>query len=905
MIMVRDLPSFLPNFHWIDFSLPLFSFSQQAKKFLLTVVILGLAFPALQAQTLTERDKQDIKIAAEQVIFKLEILLNTLTDKNRTQAEKRRMIRDCYKNNSISQIFFDHNVNVFDDIDPLYTTNFGSAMKLSVYLNRFLFSYDALGDKKSIRFSNPRVIKVEQGRDYPFARVFFWSKFGGAYKRESDKKYKHNVRVAEIRAVRSSDGWRATIAHVSFASEQEIKTVYPDTRSFQLIKDIKDAQDEMRQDLIKVDKRVDKLLKQINERNPREEISPENINRTYLEASKYASEADSLAAKAKKDCEKINYHIAIQKVKAAQIDSLLTLQKAEINLVKKAVTSYQSKLKQIAGSAKNAQEHQAEAEVAFYFVDTLLKRVPKTVPQKAPIGEIIANYDKASAGAKEVESAAKGALENLKMINESINEMREIKKRSEIAQQRANSYQRQVETSLEAALADRQRAEHVNRGINSLLTKADSAVNQMDKKVGPAIRNIETSKLEWDALSSQITDEVFSLRLSASEAQNRAELLNEAAILTNNEELIQEARTVIDLARDIFYKVDQAQPSFTKAMDDAQKASQMDSKTRDMIEQIIQLKHNAEAEIRSARQALQRAKFVGGGAEQVISAAKRSMESLRNDKQAAFAENSLVSDYLEDADRELTSTKEAYNTANKVAVDVNHNVNRAYHSVVKRSLTTRRWNAPYLGLNYNFFNSSQLRAGTLPPYNNPGFQKFGLSLYYRVGAFFNNMGSIATDEIPDHAYSLYEVDNHQSELIAKNEPFDTLSFVSSGGNFKNYSFGVYLSPVRHVYLMAGLSVVRGTEWDYYSGDYPGLVTANGSAYYAIDKNPLYTSDFLFGAAFVWPYVQFEVGYNNLRKDVFLNMGVNIPLRRTYTLIRTHRIDRDEYDQLINEWKKNR
>ena len=903
--MVRDLPSFQSNFHCIEFPIRFLSFSRSVKKLLLTAVILGVSIPMLQAQTLTERDKQDIKIAAEQVIFKLEILLNTLTDKNRSQAEKRRMIRDSYKDNSISQIFYDGKVSVFDDIDPLYTTNFGSAMNLAAYLNRFLFSYDSKNDRKSIRFSNPRVLKVEQGRDYPFARVFFWSKFGGTYKTENDKKYKHNVRVAEIRAIRSNDGWRATIAHVSFASEKEIRVVYPDTRSFQLIKDIKEAQDEMQIDLGKVEMRVDDLLKKINEMKPGEEISPEKINETFKIASSFASNADSLAGLAKKGCERINFHIAVSKVKTNSIDSLLILQKDQISQVKQSVLTYQSKLAEIRKAAKVGQEYQAEAEVAFYYVDTLLKRVPKTVPPKAPINEIIANYDKASTGAKEVEKAAKGALQNLKMINESITEMREIKNKSELAQKRANSYQRQVETSLEEALADRQRAEHVNREVTTLLESAESAVDSLDKKVGPAIRSVETSKLEWDALSSKITDEVFSLRLSASEAQNRAELLNEAAILTNNEELILEVRQVVELARDIFYKVDEAQPSFQKAMDDAQKASQMDNKTRDMIEQIIQLKHNAESEIRSARQALERANFVGGGAEQVISAAKRSMENLRNEKQAAFAENSLVSDYLNDADRELTSTKEAYSTANKVATDVNHNVNRAYHSVVKRSLTTRRWNAPYLGINYNSFNSSQLRTGALPPYNNKAFQKFGVSLYYRVGAFFTNMGNISTDLVPENSYSIYEVENHQSELIAKNEPFDTLSFVSSGGNFKNYSFGVYLSPIRHVYFMAGLSVVRGTEWDYYSGNYPGLVTANGSSYYAIDKNPLNTSDFLLGVAMVWPYFQFEAGYNKLRNDVFINMGVNVPLRRTYTLIRTHRIDRDEYDLLINEWKKNR
>ena len=314
--MARELPNLQSNFQCNNIPSLFFSTSNQFKKLLLVVPIFLLSFSPISAQTLTERDKQDIKIAAEQVIFKLEILLNSLTDKNRSQAEKRRMIRDSYKAKSISQIFYDGKVSVFDDIDPLYTTNFGSAMNLAAYLNRFLFSYDPKGDKKSIKFSNPRVLKVEQGRDYPFARVFFWSKFDGSYKSEQDKKYKHNVRVAEIRAIRSSDGWRATVAHISFADENEIRSVYPDTRSFQLIKDIKQAQDEMRQDLVKVENRIDGLMDEINKRKPGKGFEPENINQTFEKASKYAVEADSMASTAKKECEKINYHIAISKVKA-------------------------------------------------------------------------------------------------------------------------------------------------------------------------------------------------------------------------------------------------------------------------------------------------------------------------------------------------------------------------------------------------------------------------------------------------------------------------------------------------------------------------------------------------------------------------------------------------------------
>ena len=159
--------------------------------------------------------------------------------------------------------------------------------------------------------------------------------------------------------------------------------------------------------------------------------------------------------------------------------------------------------------------------------------------------------------------------------------------------------------------------------------------------------------------------------------------------------------------------------------------------------------------------------------------------------------------------------------------------------------------------------------------------------------------------IPEQAYTEDYQEKVHLELKARRESFDSAVYVAPGANLRHYNLGVYFSPIRHLYIKAGYTAVRGVTWDYYQGDYPqgsGMLPAPESEHYAFNKSNTNTGNFLLGLAYLWPYGQAEVGYNHYFKDVFVNFGINIPLRKTYTLIPTRKISREEYDQLMSEWK---
>lgn len=889
--------SFFPDF----FVNKLPSFRFRSRSLWVGVLFFSLyLIPQLSTAQLTEEDKNQIRVEAEKVVRELKELMDLMATK-RGGYTYCKQARDANVNkNNEDRIFWGKAVKIEDDVDPRYVTKFGAPLNATTYLYRLEQNFIPQDKNNPIEFDRIQTFLVDH-KTYVFAKVYFRSKFNGTYRPTNKSDYIRHKRTAELRAVKGDDGrWKVYIDNIRFASSEEIASIYGGSEGLTLVEEIEKAQAKLEADQLGVESTIGKLLSRIIAVAPGGSISPGKIEDTRYKALTYAKKADSLAQESLKETDNVKQITALGKVKADASDSLFNEFGLQVKIMKEVSESYANVLDSIRNASQRVQTYYSDAELAYFIVDTLVK----VINPRQELDEIMNSYYNASGVAKNAENASAYALEELQQMNNRLNVLKGGKRRSEEANTKAYEIQQQAQEILNGAKNDQRQVLNANRKAELLLANADSMVFKLDGLLGPLADGPQP--LLDEILKTQIEDENYRLRTTAQDATDLAKSLNEAAIATNNRELIKEAATVVELANNIYDKVDAAQKTFDEAMEQIENAGKLDKDTETILDEIIQEKNAALAAIREARRGLSRSRYAASGTDRIIERAKNTLAQVTQEKQEAIAANQSSDRYIRLVEQELQDIKEAYANTDRISRDVNENVNEAYAKVVKRSVEQRRHYTPYFGINYTGFRSSSRSLGQSPVFDGFGADRLGFSLYYRVGAFFSNYGGFR-DEIPETAYSMDDLENEFKAMTGKSG-YEGASLAQAGAHLNHFDMGVYLSPVRHIYLKVGYTFARGTTWDYFQAPElaeTNLVKAPGTEYFALHKHTANTGDFLYGVAFVWPYLQAEIGYNGYFNDAFVNFGINIPLRQTYTLKSTRSISRDEYDELMMEWKKNK
>lgn len=853
----------------------------------------------LSAQ-LTEEDKDEIRVEAEKVVRELKELMELMATKRGGYAYCKQA-RDANVNTeNEGRIFWAKTAKIEDDVDPRYTEKFGSPIKATSYLYRLEQNFSPASKYNPVEFDRIQTFVVDH-KTYVFAKVYFRSKFNGTYRPTNKSDYKRHKRTAELRAVKGDNGrWNVYIDNIRFATSEEIAAIYGGSEGISLVEEIESAQEKLEADQRTVETTIGKLLALIDAGITGGSISPDKIEDTRYKALRYAKAADSLAQASLQETDNVKQIIALSKVKADAADSLFNEFALQVKIMKQVSESYPNVLDSVRSAGERVQTYYSDAELAYFIVDTLVT----VINPRQPLDEIMNSYYNASGVAKNAENASKNALRELQQMNNKLNVLRNGENRSQNARTQAYNIQQEAQSIMDGARSDQLQVDNANRKAELLLQQADEMIIKLDSLLGPLADGPQP--LMDEIIKTRIEDENYRLRTTAQDATDLAKSLNEAAISTDNKELIKEAATIVELANDIYDDVDAAQPAFENAMDNIKDAGEVDGETELILDEIIQEKNAALAAIRDARRTLSRSRYTASGTDRIIERSKNTLAQVTKEKQEAIEASQTSDRYIGLVEQELQDIKEAYANTNRFSVDANENVNEAYSKVAKRSVEQRRHYTPYLGLNYTGFRSSNRNIGQSPVFNGFGVDKMGLSLYYRVGAFFSNYGGFK-DEIPEISYTMDDLENEFKAMTGKGG-YDQAERIAPGANLRHYDVGVYLSPVRHIYLKAGYTFARGTTWDYVQAselEQTSLATAPGSPYFALNKHTANTGDFLYGVAFVWPYVQAEIGYNGYFDDVFVNFGINVPLRQTYTFKSTRSISRDEYDELMMEWKKNK
>jgi hypothetical protein len=197
-------------------------------------------------------------------------------------------------------------------------------------------------------------------------------------------------------------------------------------------------------------------------------------------------------------------------------------------------------------------------------------------------------------------------------------------------------------------------------------------------------------------------------------------------------------------------------------------------------------------------------------------------------------------------------------------------------------------------------------------------RNFGVA-YHRpnIGYYISNL-RINSNEAPSPLYTTFDFDEAKEEFFIKGIPFTDLKYVSSGHNISTINFGLsfyiveilniknskkvsakdtlvnYLNPKRtpqipilnSLYFMLGTSFVQGQIWHYYDGYFPGDFSKDlNTGYYALDLSYVNKTGITLGLTYLKPYFQFEVGYNTLYSDFYINLGANIPIIRSNARLR--------------------
>jgi hypothetical protein len=771
-------------------------------------LLLLFALP-LQAQ-LTEDDKQQIRVEAEKTVREFRDLLQVMAKKTGDFAYRAQVRKESLNPRNPERIFWDEEARIEDDLDPRLDTLQGSPLELSSYLFRLDQSFQPKNEQDAVEFDRIQTFEVGE-KVFVYAKVYFRSKLNGTYRRTQDDNYQRLKKTANIKAVRDQNGdWRAYITYVGYATKEEVALIYGGEDSYLLVTDIENAQEKLREELIEVERTIGGMLAEINALRPGGAISDEKIEQTRARALKYAIRADSLAGLAEAETEKIKQIMAVAKVRANAADSLFDAFARQVNKMQNIADAYPLQIDSVKESTQRVQANLSDAEVAFFIVDTLVT----AISPKEEVDDIVSNYGNASSVARNAEKASKNAIQELEQVKAILFRMRQGKEESEKASTLAYNFQQEAREILAAARSNQRRVEDNNRRAEVYLAQAERAIVKLDSMLGPLAE--DPKPLLDQILVARIEDENYRLRTKAQDASDLAKSLNEAAITANNKALIKEAAIVVDLANEIYDKVDASQPAFDEAIADVQNAGKISEGTEEILNEIIQAKNAALTDIRQARRAVNRSRYTATGTDQIIEKSKNTLARVTQEKQEAITSSQQADRYIRLAQIELNDIREAQRRTSRFSSDANLNVNQAFRKVVKRSVATRRHYTPYLGINYNAIRSSRRNFGQSPVYDGFGFDRLGFSLYYRVGVFFSGYGRYR-DPIPEQAYTEDYQEKVHLELKARRESFDSAVYVAPGANLRHYNLGVYFSPIRHLYIKAGYTAVRGVTWDYYQG----------------------------------------------------------------------------------------
>ena len=169
---------------------------------------------------LSKRDKDEITFQAKSRISELAGLFEVLTTDSLAESVLTSVIQNSYLPNQ-NQIFFNDAIVIEDDINPKHTSSENTAdLKVDRYLRDMSLFYSK-SDVPTITFSRIIASSIQDGKDYPYVKIFFGSAFTGKYNQSDTLTYQPTQRVAELRADKIDGKWRTTITRLGFVRPGE------------------------------------------------------------------------------------------------------------------------------------------------------------------------------------------------------------------------------------------------------------------------------------------------------------------------------------------------------------------------------------------------------------------------------------------------------------------------------------------------------------------------------------------------------------------------------------------------------------------------------------------------------------------------------------------------------------
>ena len=169
--------------------------------------------------SLIKRRNDQILFQAKNQIDNLRGLLNTLTFESTTEPESNSLILNSYLPNP-NQIFYNDGVVVEDDIDPNHTSSENvTDLPIERYLQNMALFYTKT-DGESINFSHIITSPIQEGKEYPYVKVFFTQTFVSKHN-QINIPYRPVERVAELRAEIVDNKWRVFITRLAFLQPGE------------------------------------------------------------------------------------------------------------------------------------------------------------------------------------------------------------------------------------------------------------------------------------------------------------------------------------------------------------------------------------------------------------------------------------------------------------------------------------------------------------------------------------------------------------------------------------------------------------------------------------------------------------------------------------------------------------
>jgi len=178
-----------------------------------SILFLLLFSAAGFAQKLTLKDAREISYQATETVKRIPDLLNVINDPNNIATDLIQIEGDSYKP-SRNQLFYNKDITVENDIDPLASLGNSKDISIDKYMTTLDLQYDKSTDA-TINYNNlvPSFIKK---KDFVFVNVKFDGEFKGKYKVKNIA-YKTRPRIATIRMVSGGNGkWSAYVMGISF-----------------------------------------------------------------------------------------------------------------------------------------------------------------------------------------------------------------------------------------------------------------------------------------------------------------------------------------------------------------------------------------------------------------------------------------------------------------------------------------------------------------------------------------------------------------------------------------------------------------------------------------------------------------------------------------------------------------